>query len=83
MKKPGVRTLVVVALIAALIPALKLYAVQEILTILLVMAATAMVLLVAVAALLLFWEGLHLMLVWLSPAHDRSVADRSALSHGR
>ena len=82
VKKADLKTFVVLALIAAVIPALKAYAVQEILVVLLTIAATALVMLLAVVALLLFWEAVHLIFVWLTPTVGRTArAGRSALNH--
>jgi hypothetical protein len=84
VNKVSSRILVVVALIVALSPALKLYAVQEILIILLAVAVTAVVLLLAVLALLLFWEGVRLVFIWLTPTVGQtSRGDGSPLSPGQ
>ena len=73
MKKAAVKTLVVLAAVVAARPLFKLYAIQEILIILLAIAVTAGVMLLAVAALLLFWEGVHLVFTWLSPTVDTAA----------
>jgi endonuclease/exonuclease/phosphatase (EEP) superfamily protein YafD len=84
VNKASSKILVVVALILALRPALKLYAVQEILIILLAVAVTAMVLLLSVLALLLFWEGARLVFIWLTPTIGQTArGDGSAWSRGQ
>lgn len=77
MEKAGVKTLVVLAAIVAARPLFGLYAVQEILVILLAIAVTAIVMLLAVVALLLFWECVHVVLIWLSPSVDQRPALRA------
>jgi hypothetical protein len=84
VNKPGPKIPFVLALILAFIPALKFYAVQEILTILLTLAMTVLVLLLTVFALLLFWEGARAVFIWLTPVVGQTVRnDGSALSRAQ
>jgi hypothetical protein len=73
MNKFGPKVLVVAAVILALRPALKLYAVQEILIILLAVAGTTTLLLLTVLAFLLFWEGVRKAFAWLTPAVSQTT----------
>jgi hypothetical protein len=84
VNKAGPKIPFVLALILASIPALKLYAVQEILAILLTLAVTVIVLLLTVFALLLLWEGARVVFNWLTPVVGQTVRSYgSALSRAQ
>jgi endonuclease/exonuclease/phosphatase (EEP) superfamily protein YafD len=80
----SLKILVVLILTAVLRPALKFYAVQETLIILLTVGIGVVLLLAAIFALVLCWEGLRLASIWLTATVGQAAhGDTSTPGRGK
>jgi hypothetical protein len=78
IRRPGVRIVLALLLLAAIKFALRLYVVQEVLVVLLLVAITMMTALVFAVAFVLFQEGIRRTVLWTRT----SVVPPAALNHG-
>jgi hypothetical protein len=78
IRRPGVRIVLALLLLAAMKLALKLYVVQEVLVVLLLAAITMMTILVFAVGFVLFQEGIRRTVLWAKTSVVRPVG----LNHG-
>jgi hypothetical protein len=78
IRRPGVRIVLALLLLAAIKFALRLYVVQEVLVVLLLVAITMMTALVFAVAFVLFQEGIRRTVLWART----SVVPPAGLNHG-